>query len=378
MIEMRKRVILVTNSFYDTRNNKLKIGGLETYVDNLFDVLKENNHEVRIYQLEKGRGNHSYSLLEGNLVVITTKNYQKAFDKIYINENTSDSVFIICTDQLDIVSRNDNVIDIQHGIAFDIPIEYMKFSRSRSLGNIVKLLRCLKNKARAKNSKRTVCVDYNYFNWIRTIYSIDNVKKIKVIPNFSEHISKEEFKEKISKNRGEAKKILFARRFVDYRGTLLFAKVAMRIIKEFPDVKITFAGEGPLKSEIYDLFKDEKNITITSFEAKESINFHKAFDIAVVPTIYSEGTSLALCEAMASGCFPIATYVGGLSNIVIDHFNGLLSEPSEDAFYLKVKEALLMDNEKFAKIVCNAYETICMGFDKSRWANQWLNCINEI
>ena len=54
---------------------------------------------------------------------------------------------------------------------------------------------------------------------------------------------------------------------------------------------------------------------------------YREADITVIPTLYSEGTSLSCLEAMASGNAVIATFIGGLPNLIIDEYNGLLISP---------------------------------------------------
>lgn len=58
---------------------------------------------------------------------------------------------------------------------------------------------------------------------------------------------------------------------------------------------------------------------------------YRRADIVLVPTCYSEGTSLSCLEAMASGCAVIATNVGGLPELIINRFNGLLIAPEAEA-----------------------------------------------
>ena len=301
--------------------------------------------------------------------------YQLLFDNIYSNKG----LYILATDQLDIRAPYRNVITIQHGIAFDIPGNMLSgfWKKSAALQLLNKMLRCIKNVHRFYNTPNTVCVDYNYFNWYRTLGTITESMHLKVIPNFStSSISFGDIKKKMESS--NQKRIIFARRFVDYRGTLLFLSVAKRIIAEYDDIEITFAGDGPLKKQISDVFKDEKRVTITSFESSESVLFHYNFDIAVVPTIFSEGTSLSLCEAMASGCFPIATHVGGMTNMLIDGYNGKLVYPSEGMLYKAIVDVLSLDKKDFCQIVLNAYATVQKSFSKEKWTLEWLSFIDEV
>lgn len=376
---------IITNSFYDFNNNEIKIGGLETYIQDLANLASSLNFSVNIFQFTNEYGQKTiqkdnYTIISGCLTrTILKSSNQRTFDTIYQKYN-ADSKFIIATDQLDIKSHANNVICIQHGIAFDIPGYMIKglWGKSHSLQLINKTLRCLKNVYRFYNTKHTVCVDYNYYNWFRTIGTIYKGMTLDIIPNHTSlFISKVELNKKLSKT-SERKHILFARRFVDYRGTLLFANAIKSILQSRTDVEFTFAGNGPLESEIKNMFSTEKRVHFSQFKAKDSVEFHKRFDIAIVPTIFSEGTSLSLCEAMAAGCLPIATHVGGMTNMILNHFNGFLVSPNEAALIEVINSALNLQPHEFKDIVINAYNSSLLSFSKERWLNDWKKILSSI
>ena len=81
---------------------------------------------------------------------------------------------------------------------------------------------------------------------------------------------------------------------------------------------------------------------------------------------------------MAAGCFPVSTYVGGLSNLLVDHYNGLLCTPNEDSLYESLKEALTMDRHSFDSIVRAAYQTATTSFSLSLWKTKWMKVISEV
>ena len=201
-----------------------------------------------------------------------------------------------------------------------------------------------------------------------------------VIPNYaSSGITQDEFNKKLESITDLKKsKIVLARRLTRYRGAQLFADVVIRLLKKYPELDITIAGDGDLEEKLKSDFKDYKNVHMTKYSADQSIDFHKQFDIAVVPTIYSEGTSLSLCEAMASGCMPIATHVGGLTNLLIDSFNGRLCYPNEDAVYNVLDELLTMDLMEYKRMLANAYNTYISSLNKTRWEIRWMQFINCI
>lgn len=368
-----KQIIIVTSGFLDPSTRKLSIGGVETYMYNLALACKEFGYKVTVCQIVKGieDGTFDWGGVEGRFVPASSN--RMAFDGIYRQYNGADTVFVIGTDQMNIRSKAGNVVTIQHGVAFDIP-GYMIpgfWGKTKLLQSANKLLRCLRNVKRMDSTRNTVCVDYNYYNWYKTLGTLAEGKRLWVIPNYSsDRIGREQLQAKLS-GKADVKRIVFSRRFYDYRGALLFARVVKRLMDEGAPVDVTFAGDGPCRKEMEGILSGCKSVHFNSYSAMDSVRFHSGFDIAVVPTVFSEGTSLSLCEAMAAGCFPIGTYVGGLSNILIDHYNGLLCAPVEQSLYDAVKEALGMDADAYDRIVNNAYDTATQALSLPMWKNKW-------
>lgn len=376
-----KEFNIVTLKFLYAKTGLLMVGGIQTYIRDLGLLAIDKGYKVYIHQLE-GELEREIDY-EGMIVysrIVKSKNNQNFFDLLYEDHNSKDSIFVISTDQMNIKSKERNVITIQHGIAFDIPGTMISgfWGRNRLLQHINKLLRCVSNVRRFYMSRNTVCVDYNYYNWFRTFGTIYSEKCVMIIPNYvNGSITIEQLNNK-HLNRDAGRKILFARRFCDYRGALLFVNVVKRLLKEYPDLDVTFAGEGPLEETLKEDFNGISNVHFTRFSAPKSIAFHKLYDISVVPTIYSEGTSLSLLEAMSAGCFPITTHVGGMTNIILDHYNGILCSPDEESLYKSMKEALNMSEDNFNYISKNAYYSATSSFSIDTWRERWSNCIDSV
>lgn len=198
-----------------------------------------------------------------------------------------------------------------------------------------------------------------------------NIDKLEVIPNFS---IIPEYKKKTDNNYFS---IIFARRFQTYRGTRIFAKSVIEMLKKYPQIKVTMAGEGPEEVWLRKSLSMYPQIEFTKFSSKNSIQIHQEYNLAVVPSTASEGTSLALLEAMAAGCAVICTNVGGLTSIVIDGFNGIIVKPDSK----KLREAMekLYINKEFRdKLALNAYETVKESFSYEKWTDRWLDVIKNI
>ena len=77
--------------------------------------------------------------------------------------------------------------------------------------------------------------------------------------------------------------------------------------------------------------------------------------ITIVCSRY-EVFSISLVEALATGCPTVATAVGGMKEIIINEYNGLLADP-ESAISIAEKAIELINNpEKMQKLSKNAIE----------------------
>ena len=378
-----KKATIFTYRFYDFEKEIVRIGGIETYTLDLSLLFVKMGYDTTVYIAQNGLLEYKECKYKGFSIkeIEKGKSFEESFQKIYTKQN-GEGIYVIMTDDMKVNSANkQNVITIQHGISWDNPS--WSFSKKFQKGipfSVRKLQNCYKHISIFKKTSNMVCVDYNYYNWIRTLYEIPENMHLAVIPNYaSGAISQDDFDKKLNSITDLKKsKIVLARRLTRYRGAQLFADVVSRLLKKYPDLDITIAGDGDLEEKLKKDFQGNPNVHMTKYSAEQSIDFHKQFDIAVVPTIYSEGTSLSLCEAMAAGCMPVATHVGGLTNLLIDSFNGKLCYPNEDAVYNTLEELINMDPDDYKKLLVNSYNTYLTALNKNKWEKRWIQFINTI
>jgi glycosyltransferase involved in cell wall biosynthesis len=215
-----------------------------------------------------------------------------------------------------------------------------------------------------------VCVDYNFPNWYRSVAAYEAVN-MRVIPNFTQIATKaEKPKDRIN--------IIFARRFEIYRGTRLFANAISRVLNENDHVYVTVAGSGPDEQYIKDkLSHFGERVVFTKYTSDQSLAIHADKHIAVIPTVGSEGTSLSLLEAMSAQCAVVCTNVGGMTNIVIDGYNGLMISPRENELYEAISK-LVKDEALREKLSDRAYGTVKEGFSYEKWKESWKKVIADI
>jgi len=371
-----KTIHILYGQFFDHDGNNLLIGGVETYIRNLSMLLNENGYSVNIYQYSNKSFQRKIDSV--NVYGIVTKSkkeknnyncYKTLVKFAETNGNLNNDILLFGADLGIVKTKFKNVIAIQHGIGWDI-------QPNCESSIIVKIKYFIKNCKIAieKNRKykycnKIVCVDYNFVNWYRSLI-VDDMSKLFTIPNFTKvpkilpiHKSEKEMS------------IVFARRFQKYRGTVIFAEAIEKLYNDGYKFKVIFAGEGAEETYLKNKFKNNNSVLFVKFHPDDSINFHQQYDIAVLPSIGSEGTSLSLLEAMASGCAVISTDIGGLTNIVLDNYNGLIVRPDSESIYNAILK--LSDKKTRDKLTKNAYDTIINSFSYEKWSNAWLEIVEK-
>ena len=367
-----KKAYLIYNQFIDSVTGEPSIGGIQTYICDLASLFYGLGYRVLIVQ--KGAKDSSFEWNNYTIKNIGVRSdklnaYRKKLANFIAEELKEDDFLVFMTHTLNCKTKHNKTISIQHGIYWDIPaatpkasslIEYA-FKSYRSWNEIKKVNLC----------KYCVAVDYNFLNWYKTLQYYQRTS-ICVIPNYSNvsdtpTVHKED----------DRIKILFARRFEQYRGTRIFADAALKILKSHPNIDITFAGAGPDENYLKEAFSSFENVHFTRYKHGESATIHSQNDIAVVASVGSEGTSLSLLEAMASKCAVIATSVGGLTNIIVDGYNGLISDITSESLY-DCLEKLINSKEFRNRLANNAFTTVRDGFSKKMWEKHWISMISAV
>lgn len=364
-------VHIIYENFLKPDGEGFNIGGIETYILNLSNLFNKLGYSVNIYQkgiFEFEKKFKSFTVIGVEKRNIHTFKY-KLFNACRKRCKKDSDIIIFASDEFIIKTSGYKTMSIQHGISWDIP-QMSHSSMSYLIGFLRKLFLAWRIITRVNKVGTLVCVDYNFVNWYRALTLFPKTK-LKVITNFTS------IPDSLPKKTGDIINIIFARRFQPYRGTRLFSRAIERILREYSNINVLFAGEGPDESYIHSLFDKDARVKFTKYNSNESLMIHSKMDIAVVPTIGSEGTSLSLLEAMAARCAVVATNVGGLTNILIDKYNGLLIDADEESLYLAIK-SLIDSPELRLKLSNRGYETVSEAFSLSKWETEWKNLITSL
>lgn len=147
-----------------------------------------------------------------------------------------------------------------------------------------------------------------------------------------------------------------------------------RVVKLFPEVTLTLAGEPnaytqTLKEKIAEL-KLENNINIAGFINYTHVpDFISEHHVMVMPSRL-EGFGVAAAEAGACGRAAIATNVGGIPEVVKDDKTGVLVPPNDSAALADAILKLANDLQLCHKMGLAGYEFIKKSYDWEKSLDQ--------
>ncbi len=350
-------VVIAQTSFYDREGNHCYNGGAERYVQDLAKIIKNNGCNPILLQFGY---KHLWQKECGNLRIIGIPSKdEKQF--ILVLKYLKNFRLVIYSGMIYWGDKllHPNIM-ISHGITWDHP------SFNAVPGDIYNII---------KDVDEIVSVDTNTISWLRSTFAKSlKERKMYYIPNYVDT----NLYKPIPKNNKNIK-IVFPRRAAPERGYWLMSKVLPNILNKYKKIEFDFVGFAHGD----DIVKDIKNIVkmfpdrIRHYviEPQEMVKVYQQADISLVPTLYSEGTSLSCLEAMACGNVVIATNIGGLPQLVIDGYNGLLINPDAQELQDALDE-VLSDANLRKTLATNAVK-VARVFDKSIWDQRWNKIINR-
>lgn len=358
VIKKNEKVLIVAPTFFDFEGNNMYFGGAERYLIELSHLVGDMGYEVEIYQCATSNWVRYYKDIR--VIGIDADADMEIFNQVF-HEKIPEGIltiyfaFYLASPH----SHLSQTIGISHGVYWD----NAAFQLIRSVQD-VKVNRILDA---ISNLSTIVSVDTNTINWMRATQA-NLAEKFKYIPNF---VNLNQFSPLENKDKKKLT-ILYPRRLYGPRGFWLMKKLIPEFLEKYQHVSFLFVGKADLPEEkaVRNLIENYPNRVEWYFLSPE--NMHEAYqraDITVIPTIHSEGTSLSCLEALASGNAVIASDVGGLPNLIISGFNGLLIKPNENELR-DALNTLIQNGDIRAKFSQNG-RSVARSFSISHWRSQW-------
>jgi glycosyltransferase involved in cell wall biosynthesis len=177
-------------------------------------------------------------------------------------------------------------------------------------------------------------------------------------------------------------RVVYVRRFSPGRGTDLMTDAARALWDRGLDFELDLVGyssDGREEARIRERLAPELasgRATLRKLGFDQVEQAYRRAHLAVVPTRKGEGTSLACLEAFAFGLPVVATWVGGLPDLVQDGLNGRLVAPTL-ADVTAALGGLLGDPALRASLRAGALES-ARRFSRERWEAQVLAALERI
>ena len=163
-----------------------------------------------------------------------------------------------------------------------------------------------------------------------------------------------------------------ASRLIAKKGLGTTVRAFAEFCREFPQARLTFAGEGPLHEPTWKLaielgIADRVNFTgflsqpeLRALYDRSHIFFHPS---ETGPDGDQEGVPNAMLEAMAMGVPPLATIHGGIPEAVDNGRSGILVAERDHGALARELGALARDPERYASMSRHAAERVAGMFD---------------
>lgn len=361
-------------------------GGIGTQLALLSPLLDELGHETTIFQCFHKHLRTTY----GKTTVIgipdypgvrrPTKEVVKNFRAIaHDHSNAKERIELFGADFFSVRNNNPMAISVMQGLSWDAPKEILtekKIFRTKFGENILRLRKQFQGLENFENCYNRVVADLSFLNWYRSFRGPAYDGRVWYNPNPSMKVQWDVSREKKS-GKGRPVRIIFARRLVPEKGTRLAIEVFKELLRRYPNIEITIAGDGPDKTLFTENFSNDRRVTVTSYEVEKATSFHSKFDVAFVPSVCGEATSFSVLEAMAAGCAVVATNMFGIITEIIPGHNGVLCFP-EKASLVEGMKSLIENPVKRLELQRNAWKTSQEGFSLAAWREKWKTILNEV
>jgi glycosyltransferase involved in cell wall biosynthesis len=132
-----------------------------------------------------------------------------------------------------------------------------------------------------------------------------------------------------------------------FKGISFLLKSIAQMKPSMPQLRLLIVGDGNDRGSLEQLTDQLgiKDSVIFTGSRSDLEQIYPSFDVLALPSL-SEGFGIVLLEAMAHGVPVVASRVGGIPEVVMDHETGLLVPPADSKALSRALEDLLRDPER--------------------------------
>ena len=154
-------------------------------------------------------------------------------------------------------------------------------------------------------------------------------------------------------------------RLVEWKGVDGIIRATAHLVKEFPDVKLLIAGDGPeeasLKKLAHELHVQDHVTFLGRVSRAETWHIRKSSQVYVLNSTY-EGLPHTALTSFAAEIPMVATDIPGTNEAVYDEVSGLLVPPGDDVALAKAIKRLFNDAALCTQIVAGGKKILAEKF----------------
>ena len=168
--------------------------------------------------------------------------------------------------------------------------------------------------------------------------------------------------------------ILYSGRLVPEKRVDLLLRLWSEIQPQTSGAILWILGSGPEEERLRQM--QAEGVRFAGFVDDVSASL-RAADVFVLPSS-TEGLSIAMLEAMASGLACVLTRVGGAADVIQHGRNGLLVDPDSPADLRKALLSVLQNPQRRAELGQQARQTIVDGYSLASLATRWVDLYQKV
>jgi len=221
------------------------------------------------------------------------------------------------------------------------------------------------------------------FNKSHLVSNGMNSEKVKVIRNGIDvlkydSVSREVARKKLNFKSNE-KFLLFVGRHLPEKGLDFLIPAFNKVSKKYKNLKLVVIGDDTLTFIYKQLASSSKKIIFPGRVSSETlIEYYKASDIFVLPSIWHEPQATVLYEAMAAGIPIVATSTGGTTELINLSKSGLLVNPKSIEELTNGIEKLLKDSNMCKEFGRNGHNYVSIYHSWGNVVDQILEVYNSV
>lgn len=209
----------------------------------------------------------------------------------------------------------------------------------------------------AKNAYKIGCISQEIFDGMKWLGATD--ERVELFPNA---IDLDRFKvQKEIKRLKKEKTVLFVGRLETEKGIKYLIEAIPEILSKVVTAKFIIIGKGSQEKMLKEVSKElhvDENIDFKGhIPNNQIVNYYADADLLTIPSL-SEGHALVPLEAIACGTPVVGTRIDGITETVVDGYNGLLVKPEDHMELAKAIVKVLSNDELLMELTSNTRPSV--------------------